>query len=86
MRSVIAKPTNLPPETWGILVRKRREELLYTQATLAEAVDVSQVTISRIEKGLQTPRLDLMIRLANVLRVESIDELFPYPNISRSAR
>ena len=48
-------------------VRRLRSVLKFTQATLAEAVDASPETISRIERGQMEPGADLLARLAQAL-------------------
>lgn len=50
-----------------------REARGLTQTQLAEAVGANQSTISRIEKGIGNPTLDLIQRLANVLDVHPSD-------------
>lgn len=75
-----ARAENLPPQIWGERVYNRREELRMTQAQLAQEVGVTQISISRIEQGLQAPRIGLMKRLTRALHVETIDELFPHPD------
>lgn len=54
----------------------KRDELKMTQSDLALACDVSQVAISKIERGLAYPSLQLARKIAKVLGC-SIDELFP---------
>lgn len=48
------------------LLRKKRD---FTQATLAELVDISVRQVSQIEQGVSFPSLGLLIELARVLRV-----------------
>lgn len=45
-----------------------------TQAQLAELVDVSESTLSLLERGLQTPSIFLVYDIANVLEID-INEL-----------
>ena len=45
-----------------------------TQAQLAELVDVSESTVSLLERGLQTPSIFLVYDIANVLEID-INEL-----------
>ncbi len=53
-------------------VRKRRK---LTQQALADKVGVRQETIARLESGKRQPSMDLLHRLAKVLRVKAGDLL-----------
>lgn len=69
---------------WGERVAARRDDLKMTQRQLADACEVTTTTISRIERGLETPRIALMARIAKALHQE-IERLFPYPKIDWNA-
>jgi y4mF family transcriptional regulator len=49
------------------IVRGRRKELGIDQETAAQLAGVSRKTISEIERGKQTIRLDVIIRVLDVL-------------------
>lgn len=68
------------PPDWGKRVAKQREKLKMTQRRLADACGVTSQSISRIERGLESPRFGLMKRLAKELHQE-LEDLFPYPPI-----
>lgn len=51
-------------------IKKLREARRWTQEELANKVDVSRVTIGRIEIGHSRPSLDLLERLAKVFKVK----------------
>ena len=70
-----------PPESWGHLIRQRRAVLNMSQTELAENVGISLVSMNRIEKGNQTPRLELMKRIARELRIDDLNDLFPWPRV-----
>lgn len=55
-------------------IKKMRENKHFNQKELAEQAEISRAMISRIEKGIKKPSLELTIRLADVLDC-SIDEL-----------
>lgn len=70
-------------EVIGERIRRMREQVGWTQETLAELINISPVHLSRIENGKVTPRIDILIRLSEVLQV-SIDELlFGRYNLNR---
>ena len=52
------------------IVRQRNE---LTQDQLAEQVGLSPKYISGIERGVENPTMDILIRLAKMLRVEPYD-------------
>lgn len=54
----------------GKNIRNLREIRGFTQEGLAEMVDVSGSYIGYLERGIQSPSLKLLDRLANVLEVE----------------
>jgi transcriptional regulator with XRE-family HTH domain len=68
-------------ESWGHSVAARRESLRLSQAQLSELCEVTQQTISKIERGLMTPRDELKLRLAVCLRTTP-GQLFPWPRAS----
>ncbi len=50
-------------------LRAVRERLLVTQAELAERTGIAEATISRIENGMQRPRISTVRKLAGALGV-----------------
>jgi len=66
----------MPPIWWrGKVLKKIREKRGLTQAVLADKVGVDRVTIARIESGARNPSMDLLQRLAKVLKVKVGDLL-----------
>ncbi len=66
------------PVNWrkrGMRLKQIREKRGWTQERLAEKVGVSRVTIARIEIGNRRPSLELLERLAKVLKVKVGDLL-----------
>ena len=61
---------------WGRNVEDGRKALGLTQVQLARTCDVTQQTISSIERGEYAPRDDLKITLATVLH-QDVHRLFP---------
>ena len=53
-------------------IRKRRK---LTQLALAEKVGVHKITISRLERGDRQPSMDMLQKLAKVLKVNMKDLL-----------
>lgn len=59
-------------------ISKIRKSKKISQVELAESVGVKQATISRIEKGVNKPSLDVIDKIAEALNV-TILELFDLP-------
>ena len=53
----------------GQRIQKYRLQRDLTQEQLAEAINVSQKHLSRIENGYHNPRFDMVIQIANALNV-----------------
>lgn len=53
----------------GIRIREERKKLNYTQAQLAEAIDISDTYMGAIERGERSLTLDTLVRLVNRLGV-----------------
>lgn len=64
-------------------VRKRRRNLDITQSELAKAVNISRAYLISIEKGRQTPSVDIALKIATVLDCE-VKELFFTQNVNHS--
>lgn len=54
-----------------------------SQVELAEAVGIKQATVSRIEKGVNNPSLDVAERIAQALGVNVV-ELFGLPELEQT--
>ena len=55
-------------------IKAERYRMNYTQSQLAEKVNVSESTISLLERGLQTPSIFLVYDIAKTLKID-INEL-----------
>lgn len=66
-----------PREIIGVNVRRLRSHAGLTQAQLAEAADVSDETISRIERGAYEPSVMTACAVASALRVTVEDLVRP---------
>lgn len=60
----------------GAKLREARERRLLTQPELSELSGVMVATISRIENGLQQPRIPTVRKLAKVLGVDPEELIF----------
>ena len=60
---------------FGEKLKKARIKAKYTQAELAEEIDVSPNFLGDIERGIKLPSLSKLILLSNTLKV-SLDSLF----------
>ena len=61
-----------------ILLTAKRKEAELTQASLAEAVQVSRKSINAIENGIYVPSTVLALKIAKTLNC-SIEDLFQLP-------
>jgi len=53
----------------GEAVRANRKEAGFSQEKLAEKSDLSTVFISRIERGIESPSVDNLVKIAKALGV-----------------
>ena len=63
------------PRTLGKKVQKRRKELNFTQEELAFKIGISRAYMGYIEQGRNTPAIEVLQKIAKVLRI-SIRDLF----------
>lgn len=59
----------------GHHIKKKREIMELTQEKLAELMDISITTISRLENGQQCTSVNNLIKLANILQLD-VSDLF----------
>jgi transcriptional regulator with XRE-family HTH domain len=57
----------------GEVVRTKRKEAGFSQEKLAEKADLSTVFISRIERGIESPSVDNLVKIARALGVRVRD-------------
>lgn len=57
----------------GEAVRARRKEAGVSQEKLAEKADLSTVFISRIERGVESPSVDNLVKISKALGVRVRD-------------
>jgi len=57
----------------GEAVRTARKEAGFSQEQLAEKADLSTVFISRIERGVESPSVDNLLKIAKALGVRVRD-------------
>lgn len=71
-------------EQWGAEVRRRREDLGWTQTRLAEEAGIPQTKISLIERAVSGGSNRTRIALARAFGVE-VHELFAFPSTTTGA-
>lgn len=59
--------------TLGETVRSKRTVAEFTQEKLAEKAGLSTVFISRIERGVESPSVDSLLKIAKALKVRVRD-------------
>ncbi len=70
----------------GISIAKIREDRELTQAQLAEMIDTTVETISRLERGISIPSLKTIEKISKALHVHIKDLLdFDYPSFKESS-
>jgi transcriptional regulator with XRE-family HTH domain len=57
----------------GEAVRAKRREAEFSQEKLAEKANLSTVFISRIERGVESPTMDNLVKIARALSVRVRD-------------
>ncbi|MBI4240205.1 MAG: helix-turn-helix transcriptional regulator [Candidatus Rokubacteria bacterium] len=57
----------------GARIKALRKQQGWSQEQLAERVGISTQYVSNIERGKENPTLDLLLRLAEALRVAPVD-------------
>jgi transcriptional regulator with XRE-family HTH domain len=57
----------------GEAVRTKRKQAGFSQEKLAEKADLSTVFISRIERGIESPSVDNLVKVARALGVQARD-------------
>ena len=57
----------------GDAVRAKRKQAGFSQETLAEKAGLSTVFISRIERGVESPSVDNLVKIAKALGVRVRD-------------
>ena len=70
-----AESINRSMQDIGEVLRKRRRELRYSQAEVAEFCGFSQRLISEIERGRGTVGIDKVIRYANGLGIDIVTRI-----------
>ena len=55
----------------GARIKAARERAGYTQEDLAAELDMSPTHISVLERGVKTPKLETLVRIANTLHVST---------------
>lgn len=62
---------------FGVRIKSLRENKRWTQADLAEKMDISTNYLSSIERGKENPTLDMLLRFSDAFKVE-MWELFDF--------
>jgi transcriptional regulator with XRE-family HTH domain len=64
-------PVNIGGETFGQRLERFRKEKGYTQKELAQKIGISQVLISKYEKGTLSLSAEMLFRFAKALNISS---------------
>jgi transcriptional regulator with XRE-family HTH domain len=58
-------------EIVGKAIRQARRQRRLSQTALAELAALDRVYVARLERGIRSPSLDALVRIARVLRVNA---------------
>jgi transcriptional regulator with XRE-family HTH domain len=67
------QPTGGPKWAFGKVLREARQAKGISQEQLAEAAQLDRSFISLVERGIQTPNIVVLLKLAEVLSVSAAD-------------
>jgi transcriptional regulator with XRE-family HTH domain len=67
------QPTTGPKRAFGAVLRECRKEKGISQEQLAEAAGLDRSFISLVERGIQSPNLVVLLKIAEVLNVRAAD-------------
>jgi transcriptional regulator with XRE-family HTH domain len=70
---VVMSATQKHRRLLGEAIRATRKEAGFSQEKLAEKADLSTVFISRVERGVESPSVDNLVKIAKALRVRVRD-------------
>lgn len=56
-------------QSFGKILKKKRESLKMTQEQLAFDVDLHRTYISLLERGLKSPTIDVIFRISKALKI-----------------
>lgn len=68
----------------GERIRLQRMQRKIKQEVLADQLNMSRTSIVNIEKGRQRPSIHLLLELSSIFRIEVVDLIPPYPEITPS--
>lgn len=63
----------MPGVALGALIRRHRKILLMSQSTLAQKASISQPYVCQIETGLQTPGVNTLLKIMDILLIDPAD-------------
>ncbi len=67
-------------EKLGLRIKELRENKKLTQFMLAEMINMETTNLSKIERGVQIPKEESLIKIAKALKV-TVKDLFDYEHL-----
>lgn len=67
------QPTSGPKWAFGKVLRELRQHKEMSQEQLAEAAGLDRSFISLVERGIQSPNVVILLKIAEVLKVKASD-------------
>jgi transcriptional regulator with XRE-family HTH domain len=80
------QPTTGPKWAFGKVLRDAREGKGLSQEQLAEAAGLDRSFISLVERGIQTPNIVVLLKIAEVLNVSAAELISKTESAMRKAR
>jgi transcriptional regulator with XRE-family HTH domain len=67
--------TNLNERRLGLVIKRRREQARLSQEDFAELAQVHRTYVSQLERGIKSPSVRVLIRIAGALDCEAWEML-----------
>jgi transcriptional regulator with XRE-family HTH domain len=78
------QPTKGPKWAFGRVLRESRDQKGLSQEQLAEAAGLDRSFISLVERGIQSPNIVVLLKIAEVLNVPAADLIARTESMMRS--
>jgi transcriptional regulator with XRE-family HTH domain len=80
------QPTTGPKWAFGQVLREARQGKKLSQEQLAEAARLDRSFISLVERGIQSPNIVVLLKIAEVLNISAADPISKTESAMRKVR